>query len=111
LDAGTHLIMPLRDRIGHKISLTGRTLKLETALGDATQTRLHGTIYWQVLDPQTADAVIDQAEHLIRQGALGAVQPRPAAGGTTHNKRLKQQLNATLRPQGMLVTRVDLAPA
>lgn len=99
LRPGTHWIVPLRDHIAHKISLTGRMLHLDEILGD--KRRAQGTVYWQVLDPGRADAVIDRADDLIRQHILdGLVETDDAA-------RLKTRLNEALRAQGLLVTRVD----
>ncbi|HEX7338376.1 MAG TPA: hypothetical protein VF271_00410 [Rhodanobacteraceae bacterium] len=103
LTAGTHWIMPLRDHIAHKISLAGRTLPLE--IDDADASRARGNIYWQVLDPALADAVIDQADHLIRDEALQGLREGDDAA------RLKARLNDTLRPRGLLATRVDMHSA
>lgn len=100
LTAGTHWIVPLRDHVAHKISLTGRSLHLDTTMD--SDHHAQGTVYWQVLDPKRADAVIERADTLIRQRALESLRQGNTA---TH---LKEQLNRTLRPQGMLVTRVDL---
>jgi regulator of protease activity HflC (stomatin/prohibitin superfamily) len=107
LSAGTHWIMPLRDHIAHKISLTGRTLHLDAALDDDPR-RLRGTVYWQVLDAARADAVIEQAEALIRRHALDALHAEKMADDALRNARLKNRVNAVLRPQGLLVTRVDV---
>ncbi|HET7267985.1 MAG TPA: hypothetical protein VFJ15_07745 [Oleiagrimonas sp.] len=99
LAPGTHWIVPLRDHIAHKISLTGRTLHLDDVLGD--QRHIRGTVYWQVLDPERADAIIDHADTLIREQLVdGLAETGDAA-------RLKVRLNDTLRAQGLLVTRVD----
>ncbi len=105
LQPGTHWIMPLRDRIAHKISLSGRTLKMDDALDDG---RVQGTVYWQVLDPARADAVIDQAETLIRRQTLDGLRDDHAADAGQRNLHLKNRLNSALRPRGVLVTRVDV---
>lgn len=111
---GLYLLVPLVDRIVHKISLTGHTLSVEAPLpqtgGDAAR-MVQGRVYWQVLEPERADAVIDRADELIRRRALDAFcacddpdnEPCPA-----RNARLKQALNQSLRARGMLITRVDL---
>lgn len=109
LQAGTHLVLPLLDRIAHRIDLRGQTLRLEEARFGARG--LSGTIYWQVLDPARADAVIEQVEEMIRRGTaeeLGQsdtpqLEDRRELGG-----RLKIALNGLLRERGMMVTRVDL---
>jgi len=99
LAPGTHWIVPLRDHIAHKISLTGRTLHLDETVDD--ERHLRGAVYWQVLDPARADAVIDQADALIRRHLLDGFAE------TDDATRLKIRLNDTLRAQGLLVTRVD----
>lgn len=109
LQPGTHWVLPGLDRIGHRIDLGGQTLSFEQPQAGDHEWR--GTVYWQVLEPERADAVIEQAAQLIRRGALEALRgeatdpslDRRAVGG-----RLKQALNGSLRELGMMVTRVDL---
>jgi regulator of protease activity HflC (stomatin/prohibitin superfamily) len=107
LTAGTHWIVPLRDHIAHKISLTGRTLNLDAALDDDAA-HVRGMVYWQVLDAARADAVIEQAETLIRRRALEALRAEKMADDALRHVRLKNRMNAVLRPQGLLVTRMDV---
>lgn len=111
LNAGVHIVLPLIDRVAHKISLTGHALRMEPsrASGDL---QLAGTVYWQVLEPDRVEAVIDDAENLIRSTTLdalthpvGSADESPAA----RNARIKQALNQQLRQRGMLVTRVELS--
>ncbi|HET9818168.1 MAG TPA: SPFH domain-containing protein, partial [Rhodanobacteraceae bacterium] len=68
LTAGTHLVVPLVERIAHKISITGYTLAVDERLdpGSVAAATLRGRVWWQVLDPERADAVIDRADDLIR---------------------------------------------
>jgi regulator of protease activity HflC (stomatin/prohibitin superfamily) len=109
LQAGTHLVLPLLDRVAHKINLAGQTLRLEEPLADAHDVR--GTVYWQVLEPERADAVFEQVDQLIRRGAQEALRGEPAAEGADRrdlSARVKQALNRALRERGMMVTRVDL---
>jgi len=114
LTAGTHLVVPLVERIAHKISITGYTLAVDERLErEAESTRtLRGRVWWQVLDPERADSVIDRADDMIRHGLRDALQ---SAGGDnaepdlrTRNQRIKQTLNGSLRERGVLVTRVEL---
>lgn len=107
LTPGTHWIVPLRDHIAHKISLTGRTLRLDDTLEDG-RIRVQGTVYWQVLDAERADAVIDQADALIRRHTLDGLREDRADDAAVRNAHLKNRLNSTLRAQGMLVTRMDV---
>ena len=107
---GVHLIVPLIERIAHKISLGGNTLRLDEQLsGHASSTprSVRGAVYWQVLEPQRADAVIEHVDELIRTCALQALDMGPHENHA-RNAMLKQTLNAELRERGMLVTRVDL---
>jgi hypothetical protein len=72
---------------------------------------MRGTVYWQVLEPERADAVIDQADQLIRRGALEALQGDPANAAADRRElgtQLKQRLNGVLRERGVMVTRVEL---
>ncbi|EIL88716.1 MULTISPECIES: SPFH domain-containing protein [Rhodanobacter] len=109
LQPGTHVVLPLLDRVAHRIDLGGRVLRFQEALADARD--VHGTVYWQVLEPDRADAMIDQADQLIRRGALEALQSEPAniaADRRELGMQLKQRLNGVLRERGVMVTRVEL---
>ena len=108
LQPGTHMVLPLLDRVGHRIDLGGRVLRFEEPLADARDVR--GTVYWQVLEPERADAVIEQADQLIRRGALEALQGKIEAvvDQRVLGQQLKQSLNGLLRSRGVMVTRVEL---
>jgi len=109
LQPGVHFVLPGLDRVGHRIDLAGQVLHFQEPLASAHDVR--GTVYWQVLEPERADAVFDQAEQLIRGGALDALKDEPAAAQENRRDlggRLKQRLNTALRERGMMVTRVDL---
>ncbi|HET7922906.1 MAG TPA: SPFH domain-containing protein [Gammaproteobacteria bacterium] len=113
LTAGTHLVVPLVERIAHKISITGYTLAVDERMDPesvATPT-LRGRVWWQVLDPERADAVIDRADDLIRGRLREAVSRADGPADQdlrSRNQRIKQALNGTLRDRGVLVTRVEL---
>jgi|SRR5579859_3671104 len=109
LQPGVHMTLPLIDHVEHHINLSGQVLRFEELLPDAHDVR--GTVYWQVLEPERADAVIDQADQLIRGGALAALRQEPEAYSANRRdlvSRLKQAMNGTLRERGMMVTRVEL---
>ncbi|MEO5812383.1 MAG: hypothetical protein ABIU96_09135 [Rhodanobacter sp.] len=109
LQPGLHLIVPGLDRIAHRIDLSGQTLRFDEPAADAPA--LRGTVYWQVLEPERADAVMGEMEQLIRRGALDALHTEPATARSNRHdlgRRVKQQLNHSLRQRGMMVTRVDL---
>lgn len=107
LKPGTHWVWPVLEHITHRISLVGRSLRV-----DAGETAPAATIFWQVLEPERADPVIEQAENMIRQHvrqtmALLAGLTDPIA----RNAALKHQLNLALGMHGILVTRVRIDPA
>jgi len=109
LQAGMHLVLPLLDRVAHKINLAGQTLRFEEPLANAHDVR--GTVYWQVLEPERADAVFEQVDQLIRRGAQEALRDEPTVGQADRRDlgaRVKQSLNSALRERGMMVTRVEL---
>ncbi|SFR95521.1 SPFH domain / Band 7 family protein [Dyella sp. OK004] len=109
LQPGTHLVWPGLDRVGHRIDLGGQVLRFQEPLADAHDVR--GTVYWQVLEPERADAVIEQADQLIRGGAIDALREEPEALNVDRRDlgtRLKQAMNKALRERGMMVTRVEL---
>ncbi|MDE2053331.1 MAG: hypothetical protein KGI62_01440 [Xanthomonadaceae bacterium] len=113
LTAGTHLVVPLIERIAHKISITGYTLAVDERMADdATDARnLRGRVWWRVLDPERAEAVIDRADDMIRLQLRDAVQRAATAEAQdlrSRNQRIKQTLNTSLRERGVLVTRVEL---
>ncbi|TAM63744.1 MAG: hypothetical protein EPN49_01285 [Rhodanobacter sp.] len=109
LQPGIHLVLPLRDRVVHKIDLAGQTLRFEEPCADASD--LRGTVYWQVLEPERADAVFEQVDQLIRRGAIEALQGESEVDRSNRRdlgRRLKLSLNNALRERGMMVTRVEL---
>ncbi len=109
LQPGTHWVLPGLDRIAHRIDLAGQVLRFEQPQTGSHE--LRGTVYWQVLEPERADAVIDQAAQLIRRSALDALSGEPTP--TTADRRdlgtrMKQAINGVLRERGVMVTRVEL---
>lgn len=105
--SGTHLVVPLVERVAHKISLAGAAVPVED-LRFADQ-RFRGVVYFQVLDPERADVVIEDVENLLRT-ATRQLFADAAMPGTADARRawLKQSLNAQLRESGLLIARVDL---
>lgn len=108
--AGTHFLLPLIERVSHKISLTGSALSLDGAL--ASGERCRGALYFQVLDPARADVVIESVDQLLRDRSftLLASAQSPVDNGE-RPRWLKQILNSEMRDRGLLVTRVDLRAA
>lgn len=112
LSPGMHVVVPLIERIAHKISISGYTLAIEERVQmDGQPEILRGRVWWQVLDPERADAVIDRADEMIRSGVMDALPQVASDTGRdlrARNLRLKQALNGSLRERGVLVTRVEL---
>ncbi|RDS81514.1 SPFH domain-containing protein [Dyella psychrodurans] len=112
LQPGTHVVLPLLDRVGHRIDLGGRMLRFDAS--SAVTQPLLGTVYWQVLEPERADAVIEQADQLIRDGVISALHADTDAARDERREvaaRLKCNLNKHLRERGVMVTRVELEAA
>jgi hypothetical protein len=112
LQPGTHVVLPLVDRVGHRIDLGGRTLSFDASLAETKP--LHGTVYWQVLEPERVDAVIEEADQLIRSSVVDALHAETQASQDERREvaaRLKSSLNKHLRARGVMVTRVELEAA
>lgn len=112
LQPGLHLVLPGLDRLGHRIDLTGQILQFQDAHADTCG--LRGRVYWQVLEPERVDPVIDQAAQLIRSSALEALHEEAGPIQTDRRalgSRLKRVLNGALRERGLMVTRVELDAA
>jgi regulator of protease activity HflC (stomatin/prohibitin superfamily) len=111
LEAGTHLVLPLVERVAHKIQLLGNVVEISVQPLQGGITTLRGRVYFQVLDAQRADEVIDGVADLLR------LRIPELAGNDTQedlgarNLRLKAELNRDLCNRGLLVTRVQLAAA
>ncbi|HEU4664956.1 MAG TPA: hypothetical protein VFS55_13090 [Dokdonella sp.] len=107
---GLHVVLPLLERVAHKIDLAGATVAVDQLQRGAQGYR--ALVYFQVLDPQRADVVIDDVEGLLQVTTRRlfdyAVLPDEAEA---RRRWLKQSLNSELRERGLLVARVDLAAA
>lgn len=106
--AGTHLVLPLVERVTRKISLAGAAVPVEGLTRDTQNFR--SVVYFQVLDPERAEVVIEDVEELLCAATrrLFADESLPE---TVDARRvwLKRSLNAELHERGLLIARVDLA--
>jgi regulator of protease activity HflC (stomatin/prohibitin superfamily) len=111
LEAGTHLVLPLVERVAHKIQLLGNVVEISVQPHQDGATMLCGRVYFQVLDAQRADEVIDGVADLLRLRIpeLAGNDAQEELGA--RNLRLKAELNRDLCNRGLLVTRVQLAAA
>ena len=108
--AGMHFLLPLVERVSHKISLTGSALPIDGALASGESVR--GALYFQVLDPARADIVIESVDQLLRETTRRMLARDDAPSDSSEQRGwLKQKLNAEFRERGLLVTRVDLRTA
>jgi regulator of protease activity HflC (stomatin/prohibitin superfamily) len=107
LGSGTHLVVPLVERVAHRISLAGKTLAFDARIDDRA---CNGTLYYQVLDPQRAEAVIDDVDTWLHSAATERLaDPALPAGAGERRLWLKRALNEEAADRGLLVTRVDLS--
>ncbi len=100
LEPGLHLVLPLLERVRHRISLGGHVLMLDAP-------ELRGRLYWQVLEPARAEDVIERAEALLAQTIAEVASSQRGAAPA----QLKATLNQRLRDFGLLVTRLELGAA
>ena len=110
MHSGTHFMVPLVERVAHKISLTGSNVPVDGLVAAEHEQQYRGIVYFQVLDPARADRVIDGIDDLLQERTRSlfadAALPESSDG---RRQWLKQSLNSDIRDRGLLVTRVDLA--
>jgi regulator of protease activity HflC (stomatin/prohibitin superfamily) len=110
IGAGVHLVLPLLERVAHKIDLAGATVAVDHLRRGERDYR--ALVYFQVVDPQQADVVIDDVEGLVRVTMRRLFEYAVLPDDTDARRRwLKQSLNSELRERGLLVARIDLASA
>ncbi|HSE11342.1 MAG TPA: hypothetical protein VLB69_01795 [Rudaea sp.] len=109
IGAGTHLVVPVVERVAHKIRLLGNIVELGNLESLQANGAYTGQVFFQVIDAERADAVIDDVGELVR-GCLPAVLSAAVdEDSSTRNQRLKAELNRQLHERGLLITRVQVA--
>ena len=108
LGAGVHLVVPLVERVAHKIRLFGNVVEIDD-VPDTDSHALHGRIFYQVLDAARADSIIDDVGTHLRKRLPELLAATPIQEPAARNMHLKSELNRSLRERGLLVTRVQLA--
>lgn len=105
--SGTHLVLPLFERVAQKISLAGAAVTVDGLRQGERHER--AVVYFQVLEPERAGAGMLDLDGRLREATHGLYTDAglPDAADARRN-RLKQALNAELRERGVLVARVDL---
>lgn len=102
---GLHFTWPLVDRIAHRVSLVGHQVEL------ATDGRCAAVVYFQILEPERAGAVLEQIDAMVAGEAsrrLRALSASVSAEPGGLAARLKQELNAQLGALGLRITRCQL---
>ncbi len=108
--AGTHFVLPLIERVSHKMSLNGSTIEVNASLVSGEDCA--ASVYFQVLDPQRADNVIECVDSLLRERASDLLASTALPVDPAERRAwLKQSLNSEVRERGLLVTRIDLRNA
>jgi regulator of protease activity HflC (stomatin/prohibitin superfamily) len=104
--SGLHVILPIVERVIHKIRLLGNvvSVKVPTSTGEM----LCGNIYVQVLDARRADDVIDTVSDLLSSRVSDIAVTPVTEDDAERNRRIKMQLNSELGERGLLITRVQL---
>lgn len=110
IGAGIHVVLPLIERVAHKINLLGNVVEIAVQRPTGA-VALRGRVYFQVMDAQRADAVIDGMADLLSRRIPELLSDGVPEDAAACNLRLKAQLNVDLRERGLLITRVQLAPA
>lgn len=94
LGAGWHWLWPLREQLGPPVELIGHHLNVRT---DAAQADL----YFQILDPNQAGAVLDEVDDLVSRQTRDALRQLRNA----HPENLKYELNRRVGQLGLRVVR------
>ncbi len=115
LESGVHLVLPLLDRIGHRISLTGRSAELDTGVvtrADGEAVTAAGTVYFQVLDASQAEEQLEHFEDRVRDSLCEVLRTEPlppvSAAAGERNRALKRGVDLRLRSFGLTATRCQL---
>ncbi|HEX6834374.1 MAG TPA: hypothetical protein VF132_12635 [Rudaea sp.] len=108
LTAGTHFVLPLIERVAHKINLAGNAVEVADIAVPNSDRHLRGKVYVQVLDAQRADPVVDQLGQIVCQRLPELVASPIDEDVGACNARVKAELNRELCNRGLLVTRVQL---
>jgi regulator of protease activity HflC (stomatin/prohibitin superfamily) len=111
LEAGTHIVVPLIERVAHKINLVGNVVEIAVQPASSAVPTLLGRVYFQVMNAKRADAFIDSVADLLRQRIPELCGEDAGEDCTARNLRVKSELNRDLRDCGLLITRVQLIPA
>jgi hypothetical protein len=108
IGAGTHIVVPLVERVAHRIRLLGNVVKFGPLAVAESTARYAGQIYYQVLDAGRADPVIDDLDRLVCSRLPALLGAGADDDETARDLRIKAALNLQLRDRGILITRVQI---
>jgi regulator of protease activity HflC (stomatin/prohibitin superfamily) len=109
--AGIHVVVPLLESVAHRIRLLGNVVNVDHLPPAPAGLPYSGQIFYQVLDAERADAVIDNVDALVCNGLPALLGEAANEDGASLNRRIKAELNLRLRERGILITRVQLSAA
>jgi regulator of protease activity HflC (stomatin/prohibitin superfamily) len=107
--SGLHVVLPLVEKVIHKIRLLGNVVPVNVPM--ASGYMLQGNIYVQVVDARRADEVIDTVPELLSRRVSDICVESSEENDLDRNRRIKMQLNSELGERGLLITRVQLTHA
>jgi regulator of protease activity HflC (stomatin/prohibitin superfamily) len=99
LNAGWHWLWPVREQLGRPVDLIGHHLDVRT---DSAQAEL----YFQILDPDQAGAVLDEVDELVSRQTQDALSDL----SNTHPENLKYEINRRVAQLGLRVVRCSSQP-
>jgi len=107
--SGLHVVLPLVEKVIHKIRLLGNVVPVNVSTPSGNI--LQGNIYVQVLDARRADEVIDTVSEMLARRVTDICVQSAEENDSDRNRRIKMQLNSELGERGLLITRVQLTHA
>jgi len=107
---GLHWVLPLVERVGHRVELIGHRVELSPAAPVGGR----AAVFYQIIEPERAgpdlDAVDAFVQHAGDEALTEMVADQPDAGAALC-EQLKLELNRRLAPRGFRVTRCQLQAA
>ncbi len=111
LGPGFHMVIPVVERIGHRVELIGHRVQLHAERGAVQR---DAAVFYQILQPERTGACLDAVDDYVKQEAdavFAEVVTGEPDSGIGFVERLQVELNRRLSPQGLRVTRCRLQAA
>lgn len=110
LAPGIGFLLPLIERAGHRVSLIGHSVPLDTESAGIEGIRPVGAVHYQILDPRLTGVALEDVDSLVRREAREQLlQLLPRDESRDQAARLKAALNDRLGGMGLYVVRCQLA--